>query len=781
MAFDEVGHGFAINTEINRSDLPLMSFIMSGGSGSRLWPLSRLDRPKQFHNLTGQENLLTATLNRLKAPDALCGTVSVIGAQVHQHLIAEAITAHHQVASGYDPVQILLEPVARNTAAVAAIATASALREAPDVLILLCPADHEISTDEQFWQTIWQGMGAAQNGAIVTFGLLPERPETGYGYVEVGERVENGFTVRRFVEKPDYSTALDYLRQGRFFWNSGIFLFRASSMRQAFLQHAPDIWLAASAAIEAATTEGRVTSLSLQDYSSMPSVAFDVAIMEKADNRVLIPAAFSWSDLGSWQSLLSLQNTRTQPQAGCGNVIIGNVVAHDCHNSYLRSEAGLLTLSGVSDMAVIATKDATFVAPITHSHHVQAIVSRLKQDNRPELYYNKTPPAELDNAPLVRAWLFEKALPFWANAGVEQHYGGFHEALSLQGKPICKSRRCRTMARQIYAFANAGFTGLTAHGLLFLQANGRSSRGGWVQSFHADGTVEDDQENFYDQTCMLLALAYAYKSGHNSSLGLAQQTFAFLDRFLAHPLGGFYERLADCHRSCAVLTSNAHMHYLEACLAWHVISGDEQFLHRAAEVVRLCSQYFFDAEYWGLGEYFSANWRPVSTPKGRYAEPGHHFEWAALLADFAHRTGDDAALLMASRLYTFALSAGTNRKTGLSYNLVTIQGQVLDTGSRSWQQCEAIKAAIMLNGYQGRDLKPEVEVRVANLFRWHIEPATAGLWHDRVDAQGKNCSDNVPASILYHLVSALTCYLQFKEQAGASKSALSASRMALIN
>lgn len=747
------------------SNLPFLNYVMCGGSGTRLWPLSRPDRPKQFHRLTGKESLLSATLSRLSATPALNSKTCIIGAADHSEQIAKVIKA--QSADVEHAIRVILEPVARNTAAVAALATLSALADYDDAFILLCPADHEISTTEQFWQTVKQGIPAAEQGAIVTFGLVPERPETGYGYIEAGQQAEAGFAIRRFVEKPDEETALAFIRLGNFFWNSGIFLFRATVMRSVFLKHAPDIWNGVHRALKSADDSRDLIRLPREQYEIIASVSFDHAIMEKADKRVVIPASFRWSDLGSWQSLHQLQ-----PQDKYGNVLSGDVIAHDCSNSYIRSDSGLLTVSGLNDMAVIATKGAVFAAPLAQSGHVQAIVRQLTYQDRMELYYEPPVPPSGTYRQKIQDWLFNEALPVWATRGADHHHGGFYESLSLQGLPVAGHRRSRTLARQIYAFAKsqqAGWegdtAGLIAHGLLFMQAKGRSRNGGWVQSFHADGSVAESQENLYDQTCMLLALSRVYQCGHNQALQLAQETFAFLDAKLAHPKGGFYETIGDRTDPQAVLTSNAHMHYLEACLAWHEVTGDNVFLRRAAEIVALCDYYFFDHEYWCLGEYFTANWQRIKDARGDHTEPGHAFEWASLLSDYAGRTGCRNTHRMAYRLYSGALSAGINRTTGLTYNVVSREGRPVDRGSRSWQQCEAVKAAIMLDGYHDQDLKPEIEMRIANLFRWHLHPAGRGLWIDRVDQNGGNCSDHVPASILYHLVSALTLYLQVTEKA----------------
>ena len=750
------------NRKLNASrgtDLPLLSFVMCGGSGSRLWPLSRIDKPKQFHRLSGGDNLLSATLKRLQSAPDVNSRITVIGAQNHQMQIAKTISARSDIS-------MILEPVARNTAAVAALATLSALADYDDALILLCPADHDISTTAQFCQSVVQGIPAANSGAIVTFGLLPERPETGYGYIEAGEPECNGYKITRFVEKPDHETALAFIRQGNFFWNAGIFLFRARIMREIFLQFAPDIWHHTERALQHAICSAEAVTLPDELYQSVPAISFDHAIMEKADRRVLIPASFIWSDLGSWQSLCKLEHHRDN-QDEYGNVLIGDVIAYDCSNSYIRSEAGLLTISGLKDMAVIALKDATFIAPLAQSHQVQAIVKELTQRKRAELYYEQPVYVPDIHRQHVKDWLFKKALPYWALKGTDHRHGGFYESLSLQGLPVAGPRRTRTMARQIYAFAKgqlAGWSGasadLVSHGLLFMQEKGRNRSGGWVHSFTADGTLVEARENFYDQTCMLLALCYAHQAGHNQALQLGQETFAFLDSKLAHIAGGFYENRNDRDSPLALLTSNAHMHYLEACLAWHEVTGDGAYLSRADEIVELCKDYFFDRDFWCLKEFFHRGWRDIAGVRGEHTEPGHYFEWAALLSDYANRTGCDETRRMAHRLYSCALSTGINRTTGLTYNVVSREGRPVDRGSRSWQQCEAIKAAIMLDGYNEQDLKPEIEARTATLFRWHLHPAPEGLWFDRLDARGANCSDHVPASILYHLVSALTLYLQ---------------------
>ena len=205
--------------------------------------------------------------------------------------------------------------------------------------------------------------------------------------------------------------------------------------------------------------------------------------------------------------------------------------------------------------------------------------------------------------------------------------------------------------------------------------------------------------------------------------------------------------------------SNPHMHLLEAFMAWYDATGDRTYLRRAARVVDLFRSHFFDAESWTLGEYFDDNWRPAAGERGTWTEPGHHFEWASLLVDFAARSGQQDLDAFARKLYASAIANGLNRATGLAYGAVSRTGLPLDGVSRSWPQTEAVKAAIALDRTGGPDMKPEIEERVGRLFRWHIDPAPVGLWVDRIDERGRSRATEVPASIFYHLVCALTQYL----------------------
>jgi mannose-1-phosphate guanylyltransferase/mannose-6-phosphate isomerase len=734
----------------------IVSFVMSGGVGSRLWPLSREDNPKQFHDFSGDGSMLAKTLRRLTARPEGETPVFLIASERHADRVHADLAGHD--LSGGGP---LFEPTGRNTAAAVALAVLRTLSEFGDSLVLVVPSDHEIATARQFWQSVEAGTAAAREGRLVVFGIKPAHPETGYGYIEVAGGRDGIRDVSRFVEKPDLATAQNYLEAGNFYWNTGIFLFRASAMRDAFTAFQPDIWSATEAAYQAATSDLSGLYMPLELYAAIPSTSIDYAIMERASHIAMVPAGFRWNDLGSWQSLLDVG-----PSDKEGNVIVGDVVAIDCENSYIRSDGRLLSAIGLKDVAIVSTADATFVAPVSHSQHVKKIVEQLEKSGRLETRFTPADDRVIESGAWrrrVHHWLFEETLPLWSTAGVDERHGGFHEALGFDSTPLMKPKRMRTQARQIYAFAVAkarGWDGpadrLISHGIEFMARNGRTDNGGWVRTLNIDGTVADAAEDAYDHSCVLLALAHAHMNGNPDALRLGEETFSFLDAHLEdHRMTGFLETSS----SEGERRSNPHMHLLEAFLAWHKATGERAYLRRAARIIDLFRSHFFEPESWTLGEYFDHEWRPATGEKGTWTEPGHHFEWASLLVDFAARSGQSELTAFARKLYASAIANGLNRATGLAYGAVSRQGMPLDLVSRSWPQAEAIKAAIALDGSGGPDLKPEIEARVGRLFRWHINPAPLGLWIDRIDQRGRSLASEVPASIFYHLVCALTQYL----------------------
>jgi mannose-1-phosphate guanylyltransferase/mannose-6-phosphate isomerase len=352
----------------------IVGFVLSGGVGSRLWPLSRPDRPKQFHDLTGDGTMLARTLRRLKAREQGEVVLCVVASERHAGHLRAAI-APIDLNGG----SLILEPVARNTAAAIAVATLHTLAAFGDSLVLIAPTDHEIDTDRQFWDSIEAGVQAAEAGRLVVFGVEPSRPETGYGYIEARPGPAAVKDVLRFVEKPDDETAASFVEAGGFFWNAGIFLARASVLERAFARFRPEILAGARAALASAGSDAAELHLPAEAYLALAARSFDRAIVEKVDDIAMVPARFSWNDVGSWRSLRELG-----PVDASGNVVVGDVMAIDCRNSYLRSDGRLLSVVGLDGVAVVATGDAVFVAPLGRSQDVRAVVARLEQAGRPE-------------------------------------------------------------------------------------------------------------------------------------------------------------------------------------------------------------------------------------------------------------------------------------------------------------------------------------------------------------------------------------------------------------
>ena len=413
----------------------IASFVMSGGVGSRLWPLSREDNPKQFHALAGERSMLVKTVERMAARTAGPASVFLVAADRHAKRIGADLAG-----IGLNGGRGIFEPMGRNTAAAVAVAAQVAQAEFGDALVMVVPSDHEISTVEAFWHSVEAGVPAALAGNVVVFGISPSGPETGFGYIEAGapNAGRGDLQVRRFVEKPDLETAKSYVAAGNFYWNAGIFLFRASVMQKAFAAFAPDIWDGVAHALSAAQSDELGTHLPERTYESIQSVSVDYAIIEKLANIAVVPAAFRWNDLGSWQSLLEVSPTDDK-----GNVIIGDVVAIDCERSYLRSEGRLLSAIGLKDMAVIATPDATFAAPVSQSQNVKKIVERLEKTGRLET--KRTPVHDLmpepgAHAKRVRHWLFEETHAALVDGGRGPCQWRFSRGADISGRAGCAAK-----------------------------------------------------------------------------------------------------------------------------------------------------------------------------------------------------------------------------------------------------------------------------------------------------------------------------------------------------
>ncbi len=358
----------------------LVPVILCGGTGTRLWPLSRASYPKQYWALNGnnEETLLQQTQQRLKDLQGLSNPL-LICHEDHRFIVAEQM---RQI--NVQPKAIILEPIGRNTAPAVAVAALQAIEQGNDPLLLVLAADHLISDVDQFLQVIEAGRIHADNGRLVTFGIIPTSPETGYGYIEAVEPLGKndtpiGIDIARFVEKPDKKTAEKFLTDGRFTWNSGMFLFKASVMIQELKRLAPEVIRACQLALEQDSTDLEFLRLEKEAFSQCPNIAIDIAVMEKTKLGTVLPLNAGWSDVGSWSALWETAN-----RAQNGNVLRGNVIAEETKNCYLRSEHRLLVGLGIEDLVVVETDDAVLIANRNQAQNVKTIVKRLEADGSPE-------------------------------------------------------------------------------------------------------------------------------------------------------------------------------------------------------------------------------------------------------------------------------------------------------------------------------------------------------------------------------------------------------------
>jgi mannose-1-phosphate guanylyltransferase / mannose-6-phosphate isomerase len=359
----------------------IIPVILSGGSGTRLWPLSRQLFPKQLIALTGEESLLQQTINRLNGLDGISDPL-VICNESHRFMVAEQLRE-----AKLKPEHIILEPIGRNTAPATALASLYVTKKYDDPLILILPADHLIANVESFKEAILAGIENARQNKLVTFGIIPDSPETGYGYIKKGQIIKekqglnkiNAFYVDSFVEKPDLSTAKQYIESGNYFWNSGMFLFKAGAFLEELKKYEPAMSISCEKAFNDAVEDLDFLRIALKSFQECPDNSIDYAVMEKTENSVVVPIDAGWNDIGSWSSLWEVSDKDEQ-----GNVSKGDVLLQDSKDSYLHATNRLIAAIGLNDHIVVETADAVLVAAKDKVQDVKAIVNKLKNKHRSE-------------------------------------------------------------------------------------------------------------------------------------------------------------------------------------------------------------------------------------------------------------------------------------------------------------------------------------------------------------------------------------------------------------
>jgi len=395
--------------------MKIVPVILSGGSGTRLWPLSRQQYPKQFLPLLGNKSMFQETLLRLKGVSNLADPVIVCN-ENHRFLVAEQL---NQIS--INNAAIILEPIGRNTAPAI---TAAAMQIINDIdkknsIMLVLSADHQINDTDEFLKTINIARIYAKNGRLVTFGIVPNSPNTGFGYINYIEGLNSEVSeVKKFVEKPDQQTAESYLKDGSYLWNSGMFMFDPSQLIMELSVHSVEIVNAVKKSFDNATQDLDFIRLESQYFKSSPSNSIDYALMEKSNNVVVIKLDAGWSDVGSWESLYEISEKDKN-----GNVLKGDIFAEETYNTYIDSGSNFIATIGVTDLVIVDTPDATLIANKDQSHKVQKIVKNLQSTDREE---------HINNRKVFRPWGWYDSIESGLNFQVKRLHVNPGAKLSLQ-------------------------------------------------------------------------------------------------------------------------------------------------------------------------------------------------------------------------------------------------------------------------------------------------------------------------------------------------------------
>lgn len=518
-------------------------------------------------------------------------------------------------------------------------------------------------------------------------------------------------------------------------------------MLAALEEHAPDIIPAVQAAL--LEREALTTRLAPDAFTKVPNISIDYAVMEHADNVKTIPVDMGWSDVGDYLALHELFS----PDQG-GVVTKGQVHIVDSENLYANSQGPVITASGVSDLVIVATEDTMMITKMGDPDSVKALGAHVSK-HRNKLGLDPTLISE------TKSWLWS-AFDLWVDLAWDEEADGFVEQTSLDGVPDVESpRRIRVQARQVYSFAKAlqlGWTSskaesLVKQGLAYLDEKLRHPDGGWGHIANRNGELTDTRRDLYDHAFIILAGTAAYETTKSDiALKIANDALDFInDRLIDDKNGGWFEGLP----SALPRRANPHMHLLEAGCALYKATGSKAALQVARECVRLFECHFFDPNTNIVVEFFTSDWSPQEPKSAAVYEAGHMFEWASLLKDYDQLTGHDS-LSWRRRLIRTANTIGLNSDSGFAYNSQTLDGSSNNLKQRLWPQLEMLRAYLLHPGIASRD---QVETVMKNIQARYVEPMPKGLWMDEFDENGRPYSQAVPASMLYHFLTAYGLFL----------------------
>ena len=711
--------------------MAIFPVILCGGAGTRLWPASRPARPKQFIDLASDLSLFQETARRVERLTGGGGRLLIVAGEAHRAFVVEQLAALGIEAT------VLLEPEGRESAPAMAAAAAWIVRNTPDGVALFVASDHHIPDDAAFRLAVLEALPAAGEGRIVTFGIRPTGPSSAYGYI----RPEGpGLSpVVAFVEKPDRILAESHVRDG-YLWNSGNFMVRASALLDELDTFAPDV---ARAARDAVPRDGGQVILLSDIFLSAPKISIDYAVMEHSRRISVLPVDYAWSDLGAWDAV-----------AAAGAADRGIWIATEGDTGLVRAGDGMVVATvGVSNLAIIAERDAVLVCNLDRAQEVKGLVEQLRDISPRHAAGPSTAGGTLaERARAFDGWMRLNALPVWATLGVDED-GGFREAMDRSGRPLGDFRRARVQARQAYVFAVAGESGwagpwrsLVSRGLARFETTNRRPDGLYRTRVSLDGAPLDDTASLYDQAFALFAFAAAAKAGIEPAM-MAERAHALRSALAAlrAPAGGWRETGDHPYQA------NAHMHLLEACMAWEEIEPAAGWTQMADEIVALARRAFIDADGGVLREFFDAEWQPAAGDDGRLVEPGHQFEWCWLLTRWGRSRGDVRAMEAAARLYEIG-GRGVDPGRGVAIDALNDDLTVRSAHGRLWPQTERLKAALILaeaaEGGRRIVLLDDARKALSGLQRY-LEPS--GLWRDKMKPDGGFVEEAAPASSFYHI------------------------------
>jgi mannose-1-phosphate guanylyltransferase/mannose-6-phosphate isomerase len=703
--------------------------IMCGGSGVRLWPASRPDRPKQFADLLGPRSSFQETVLRVAGVEDAARPL-VVGGLAHGDLIARQL---EEIGVAAD---VLLEPGPRDSAAAMAAAALWVRSRDPDAILAVVSADHYIPDPAAFREVIARAADHARGGWIVTLGVRPDAPSTAYGYIRpvAGEGPR---AIAAFVEKPDPETAKAYVAAGDL-WNSGNFIAPAALLAAELEAHAPQVLAAVRAGLDAAGEIRGATVLG-PAFLTAPKISIDYAVMEKTARAAVLPVQFAWSDVGAWDAVLA-----ASARDDDGNHAQGDAALLDTTGSYVRAGPGTRVVTvGLTDVAVVSEGGDVLVCALDRSQAVKTAVDGLASPRRfaslaeASSWYDR--------------WLRTAALPLWWALGADHARGGFFEALSSSGEPRPAPRRGRVQGRQVFVYAQAGALGWEGpwrqaawHGLDYMLARFQRPDGLLRTLVSLDGAPLDETAAVYDQAFALLGMASLHAMDP-SRRDLVAEASRMRDGLgaMRHPRAGFRET------GDQPFQANAHMHMFEAALEW-AEAGEISWDAMADEIAELALGAFIDGRG-VLREFFDADWRPRAGDDGRLVEPGHQFEWAWLLDRWGRRRGRPDGQAAARALYE-AGRRGVDPRRGCAMNALWDDFTVRDDGARLWPQTEHLKAALVLGD--------EAEaLQAANCLKLYLETPALGVWRDKFRRDGSFVDEPAPATSFYHIICACRALL----------------------